>query len=117
MLRLFQAGEIAEAVLAFQSNIAKHPEDCSESWRMLGSCHQEQDEDRRAITCLEKAVEQDPYNLDALLSLGVSYVNELDSTRSLKALKAWVSHNPKFQGMEVVNDGYVCVGGLGVVQC
>ena len=46
------------------------------------------------------------YNLDALLSLGVSYVNELDSARSLKALKAWVQHNPKFQGMEVVNDGY-----------
>jgi peroxin-5 len=41
-----------------------------------------------------------------LLSLGVSYVNELDSARSLKALKAWVQHNPKFQGMEVVNDGY-----------
>jgi peroxin-5 len=59
-MELFQAGEIEEAVLAFQAHIQKHPEDCSESWRMLGSCHQEQDEDRRAIISLEKAVEQDP---------------------------------------------------------
>ena len=34
---------------------------------MLGQAHAEQDEDRKAIVCLEKAVEIDPYNLDALL--------------------------------------------------
>lgn len=40
---------------------------------------------------------QDPYNLPALLALGVSYVNELDSPRALQNLKAWVEHNPKYQ--------------------
>ena len=69
-MELFQAGEIEEAVLAFQAHIQKHPEDCSESWRMLGSCHQEQDEDRRAIISLEKAVEQDPYVARGLVGGG-----------------------------------------------
>ena len=39
----------------------------SEVWRMLGEAHAENDEDRVAIACLEKAVDIDPYNLDALL--------------------------------------------------
>ena len=39
--------------------------------------------------CLEKAVEQDPYNLDALAALGVSYVNEGNQTRALSTLRVW----------------------------
>lgn len=34
---------------------------------MLGQSHAENDQDRLAIACLERAVEQDPYNLDGLL--------------------------------------------------
>lgn len=34
---------------------------------MLGQSHAENDQDRLAIACLERAVEQDPYSLDALL--------------------------------------------------
>jgi hypothetical protein len=32
----------------------------AECWRMLGACHQESDEDRKAIVCLENAVNGDP---------------------------------------------------------
>ena len=42
----------------------------------------------------------------SLLSLGVSYVNELDSEKALRNLRAWVQHNPKFQGMEVLPDAF-----------
>ena len=42
-------------------------------------------------------MENDAYNLDALLALGVSYVNELDQEKALKNLKAWVVNNPNFQ--------------------
>ncbi len=59
--------------------------------------HAENDEDKRAIACLERAVDHDPHSLPALLALGVSYVNELDSVRALQNLKAWVEHNPKYQ--------------------
>lgn len=47
-------------------------------------------------------VPQDPYNLPALLSLGVSYVNELDSARALQNLKAWIEHNPKYQVINIL---------------
>lgn len=52
-------------------------------------------------------VPQDPYNLPALLSLGVSYVNELDSARALQNLKAWIEHNPKYQ---VTNTPHIPLG-------
>ncbi len=71
-----------------------------------GLSHAENDEDRKAIACLEKSVEADPYNLDALLALGVSYVNELDNHKALVTLKTWVQHNPKFHGLETVSDAY-----------
>ena len=57
------------------------------------------------VACAERAVEEDPYNLDALVGLGVSYVNELDYDKSLAALKAWVTHNPKFHGLKVADAG------------
>lgn len=38
-----------------------------QAWFMLGQSHAENDQDRLAISCLERAVEMDPYSLDALL--------------------------------------------------
>jgi len=105
-MQLFNEGEIEGAIFAFQAFVQNNAEDCSEGWRMLGVSHQEHDQDREAIGCLERAVQEDPYNLEALLALGVSYVNELDSQRALTKLKAWVEHHPKFQGMDVMQDAY-----------
>ena len=102
----FNEGAITKAIIAFQAFVQQNPEDSSEGWRMLGMSHQEHDQDREAIICLEKAVEQDPYNLDALLALGVSHVNELNSPKALAKLKAWVSHHPKFQGVKIIEDAY-----------
>ncbi|CAM9716459.1 unnamed protein product, partial [Ectocarpus sp. 8 AP-2014] len=94
-VRLFEEGQIADAALCFEAEIARNP-DNSQAWFMLGQSHAENDQDRLAISCLEKAVEIDPYSLDALLALGTSYVNELDSQKALTNLKAWVEHNPKY---------------------
>ena len=104
-LKFFQAGNLRDAVLAFQAVVSSEPTH-SEAWRMLGMVHQENDEDKKAILCLERAVEYDAYNLDALLALGVSYVNELDHVNALKNLKAWVINNPSFVGLEVQKDEY-----------
>lgn len=73
---------------------------------MLGQAHAEHDGDVAAIACLERAVLDDPYHLDALLALGVSHVNELEPSQALSSLKAWVEHNPKYHGLEVEADGY-----------
>ncbi|TYZ64696.1 hypothetical protein PybrP1_011049 [[Pythium] brassicae (nom. inval.)] len=101
----FESGRLSEAILAFEAEVQQHPEN-SEAWRMLGECHAENDEDKSAIVCLERAVEEDPYNLSALLGLGVSNVNELNPQGALKNLKAWVQHNPKFHGLEIQLDEY-----------
>eukprot|EP00943_MAST-04B_sp_MAST-4B-sp1_P008743 g8743.t1 len=105
-IELFNEGEIRDAILAFQAHVQHEVDDSSEGWRMLGKCHQEHDEDRQAIECLKRAVEEDPYNLDALLDLGVSYVNELDSQNALETLKGWIDHHPSFQGMKYTPDAY-----------
>jgi peroxin-5 len=104
-MKFFNAGNLHQAVLAFQAVVGNEPTH-SDAWRMLGVVHQENDEDKKAIQCLERAVEHDAYNLDALLGLGVSYVNELDHANALKNLKAWVINNPAFVGLEVQKDEY-----------
>lgn len=100
-LAFFQAGKIQTAVLSFEAELQNNSPDNAEAWHMLGLCHAEHDLDVKAISCLERAVERDPYLLDALLALGVSYVNELDHARALTNLKAWVQHNPKYAGMDI----------------
>ncbi len=104
-MEAFNRGDIATALLCFEVE-AHQSRGNSEAWHMLGQCHAENDQDRRAILCLEKAVEQDPYNLNALLSLGVSYVNELDSGNALRNLKAWIQHNPKYSDLKPELDFY-----------
>ena len=66
-MRQFNEGNIREAILAFEADLQLNPEGNSEAWRMLGMAHQENDEDPSAITCLERAVDADPYALPALL--------------------------------------------------
>jgi len=80
----------------------KNPDNAT-AWRMLGRCHAENDQDPEAIKCLEAAVDRDPYSPEALLALGVSYVNELNHERALENMKAWFTHNPKYAGMELPN--------------
>ena len=53
---LFQAGRVVEALRAFESVVLKDASH-SQAWSMLGSCHAENDEDRKAITCFLKARE------------------------------------------------------------
>lgn len=105
-MRQFNMGNLKEAIRAFEMELQQRNPDSAVAWRMLGRCHAENDMDREAIICLEHAVDRDPYCLDALLALGVSYVNELNHTKALENLKAWITHNPKFSGMEIGDDVY-----------
>ena len=33
-------------------------------------------------------------------------MNELDSVKALETLRAWITHNPRFQGLKVTADEY-----------
>ncbi len=48
----------------------------------------------QAIAALNKALAADPRNAEVLLSLGVSYTNELDQGRALGYLTAWLAQQP-----------------------
>jgi len=103
-VRHFQAGNTKEAIRAFEMELQVNNPDNSKAWRFLGRCHAENDQDREAIVCLEQAVDRDPYNPEARLALGVSYVNELNHAKALENLKAWITHNPKFSGIHIDED-------------
>lgn len=48
----------------------------------------------QAIAALHKAHAADPSNAEVLLSLGVSYVNELDQKKALRFLHGWLKQHP-----------------------
>jgi peroxin-5 len=91
----FQEANIEQAILASEANIQKFP-DLSESifsmyslifiylyvvftlgWRVLGECYAENEDDKKALYCLKKAVELDPFNLEAQLALGMTRFSQL----------------------------------------
>lgn len=92
---LFRRGLLSEAVLALEAEVLKNPEN-AEGWRLLGSTHAENDDDRQAIASMVRARDADPTNLEVLLSLGVSHTNELEQQEALKYLRSWLQYHPKY---------------------
>ena len=115
--RLMKEGNLNEAILAFESCLKIEPKR-SEAWRLLGQCHADNENEQGGITCFMKCNELDPYDLDALLQLGilifilcfliyyiilfnndikgVSYTNEIDPFHALKYLKTWIANHPDY---------------------
>ena len=97
---LFQRGEVQQAIVCCETELQMNNEHNAKAWYLLGKCHAEQDEDSKAIACLERSVEMNPYSPPALLALGVSHVNELIHGRALSSLQNWMTHNPKYAGLD-----------------
>ena len=74
---LIEEGKIQEAILCLEAEVQMNKEN-AEAWRILGQLFQENDQDEFAIIALRSAHEADPYDLQSLLSLGISSTNELD---------------------------------------
>jgi peroxin-5 len=49
----FKEGNLKDAILAFEAAVQESP-DNSEAWRLLGESHAENDEDKKAIVCLNR---------------------------------------------------------------
>jgi peroxin-5 len=102
-LALLKAGRLKEAISAFEATVQKQP-DHAEAWRYLGQSNAENEEESGAIAALLQCINRDPYNLDALLMLGVSYTNDLEEMRALKYLKTWLLNNPDYQNAGLESD-------------
>jgi len=92
---LFNQGMITESVLALEAAVHQNPEN-SKAWQYLGQAHAENDKDNQAITCLVKAVDVDPQNLEALAALAVSYTNDFNREKALDALETWLKRHPEY---------------------
>ena len=58
----------------------------AQAWRLLGTAHAENDDDRQAIAAMAKALAADPDSPEVLLALGVSHVNELQESQAVSYL-------------------------------
>jgi len=94
-VKLMKLGHLKEAILAFEAEVQRHP-DNAEAWRFIGEAQAENEEENNAIAALLKAVAIDPYNLKALMMLGVSYTNDLEESRALTYLKTWMIQHPDY---------------------
>ncbi len=97
-LELMKNGNLKRAIQAFEADVQEHPNH-AEGWRYLGQCHADEEEERPAIAALLKCLECDPYNLPALMMLGVSYTNDLEEERALQYLKTWCENNPSYSAL------------------
>ena len=93
-------GETDEAILLLEMEVQRTPEH-SEAWGLLGRLHAKNDEDSRAIAAMLRGLEIDPYNLDLLMSLGISCTNEFDEAQALNYLKTWIQHHPLYAEIPV----------------
>lgn len=91
-------GDVNEAILAIEAAVQKEPE-FSEAWRLLGSTHSENDDDPSAIAAFMRGYEIDPFNIDSLLSMGVSCTNEMDEIQALEHLKNYLLNHPDYSGL------------------
>lgn len=89
------SGETRQAILAFEAQLKRHED--PETWRILGKILQEQDQDMPACSCLIKAYQLDPKNLDTLLSLSISCTNALEEDRALGFMREWLGNHPRYQ--------------------
>ncbi|DBB03443.1 hypothetical protein WJX82_005278 [Trebouxia sp. C0006] len=104
---LFRHGILSEAVYALEAEVQRKPGNV-DAWRLLGTVHAENDDDTQAIAAMAHALKADPTNAEVLLSLGVSYTNELDQRRALSYLHTWLAnhakHGPQIAGMQHPDD-------------
>ena len=87
---------LSKAILAWEAELTKD-EANSSVWNLLGSMHQEGDQDEKAIYCFKKAIEHDSKNIEAMLNLAVSYVNDLMITEFLAILKKFLQTDSKYK--------------------
>ena len=98
---LIEQGKIQEAILCLEAEVQKNKEN-AEGWRILGSLYQENDQDNFAIVALKNAHQADPYDLESLISLGISSTNELEQREALMHLTNWLRYHPDFCNLPMV---------------
>lgn len=85
-------GPLTIAALAFEAAVQRDSEDAY-AWMMLGKTHAENEKENCAISALQRSIQLDPKNSDALMSLSVSYINEGLDMKAYCCLARWIQTN------------------------
>eukprot|EP00842_Homolaphlyctis_polyrhiza_P001490 jgi/Hompol1/2341/HPOL_005951-RA len=90
-LRIVEShGSLSEAALAFEAAVQRDPHN-SEAWKLLGEVQAENEKETPAIAALQRSVQEAPDNGPALMSLAVSYINELQELKAYATLNRWLA--------------------------
>lgn len=90
-LQLMENGaKLSEAALAFEAAIAKNAQHV-DAWLKLGEVQTQNEKEIAGITALEKCLELNPENSEALMTLAISYINEGYDNAAFATLERWIS--------------------------
>jgi peroxin-5 len=81
-------GSLSLVALAFEAAVQRD-EHNSDAWMRLGKVQAENEKELPAIAALQRAVQEDPQNLEALMSLAVSYTNEGQTNEAFATMERW----------------------------
>lgn len=84
-----QGAKLSEAALAFEAAVQENPKHI-DAWLKLGEVQTQNEKEIAGLTALETCLKLDPKNLDALMTLAVSYINEGYDNAAFATLERWI---------------------------
>jgi peroxin-5 len=81
-------GSLSLAALAFEAAVQRD-EHNSDAWMRLGKIQAENEKEIPAIAALQRAVQENPRNVEALINLAVSYTNEGQTNEAFATMERW----------------------------
>ena len=101
---LVEQGKMQEAMLCLEAEVQKNVQN-AEAWKLLGQLYQESDQDDKAIIAFKEAHDKDPYDLDSLLALGISFTNELVEEDAFNYMLQYLKYHPDYQEIASAQSG------------
>lgn len=90
-LELMENGaKLSEAALAFEAAIQQNNSHI-DAWLKLGEVQTQNEKEIAGISALEKCLELNPENPEALMTLAISYINEGYDNAAFATLERWIS--------------------------
>ncbi|SSD59630.1 related to Peroxisomal targeting signal receptor [Saccharomycodes ludwigii] len=89
-LLMEQGAKLSEAILCFEASVEENPTHV-DAWLKLGQCNIANELELQGIASLEKVLELDSGNLEAMINLSVSYINEGYDLTAYGMLDKWIN--------------------------
>jgi peroxin-5 len=82
-------GSLSLAALAFEAAVQRDVHN-SNAWMHLGKIQAENEKEEPAIAALQRSVQENPNNLEALMNIAISYTNEGRLNEAYASLHRWL---------------------------